>query len=99
MEKNQRIPKINYWDYRDFRWCVYLGLFPRNFHHLPCKNIEWILEHKDYCIEKSIDEKLYLKTEMIYTTSEGLFLRTGDMSIIRLTSVVSDEEGNYITLY
>jgi hypothetical protein len=56
-----------------------------------------ILENQDYCLEKVVDEKVYLKPKKIFITNSGVFLRITHWYLVRLPTLLSDEEGCYIT--
>ena len=56
-----------------------------------------IWENQDYCLEKFVDKKAYLKPKKIIVTNSGVFLRITQWYLVRLPRLFSDEEGCYIT--
>jgi len=58
--------------------------------------IELITENNEYCTDKMIGGRIYLKPDQIYPSREGVFLRINQFDLVRLSCVYSDDEGCYI---
>jgi len=84
---------------------LYLPLFATSFSFGEsieiCNQNEFtdvILENQNYCLNKVINNKAYLKVKNIYPTNEGIFLRISKFHLVKLESVLSDNEGSYVYL-
>jgi hypothetical protein len=58
--------------------------------------VELITENGEYCTDKMVGGRIYLKSGQIYPSREGVFLRINQFDLVRLSCVCSDDEGCYI---
>jgi hypothetical protein len=55
--------------------------------------IQLILENRNYCAEEVTDSEIRLKSNQLYPTEEGLFLRINQFDLVRLPYVLSSADG------
>lgn len=58
--------------------------------------VELITANKEYCIRSIQENKTYLKTENIFKTKEGTFLRFSNHFLVKLPVFFLDEAGYFI---
>jgi hypothetical protein len=68
-------------------------------HAMPCEDDDALIAEivaNDECIAEYAEEKIYLKSERIIPTNEGLFLNLNHRDYIPLRTLNSDDNGCYV---
>ncbi len=66
--------------------------------HDQTEFLQLILANKEYCTERITSEAILVKSEQIYPTNEGLFLRINQFELVRLPHVMSSADGCYVEI-